>query len=449
MIDERELRDALHHRADSVGSLPINPPVAVRRARRRLLTTVSVSLVTIAALIAGAVIGVGHLTVSHPPVPVGEPAQWSRVQLDESAAMSGADPHAVAAGPNGYVAVGDISLATSGTGPQDPNLRAPNYQRFLDKSSAVAQTSVWTSSDGRHWSPVPPEGAPDSLNVNDVAYGHGVFVAVGITGAMFESYPPYAAWYSTDGTSWTEATVHTPDHPAWAPIHLYEVIATRFGFLASGGVGNDGFVWRSTDGRVWDPVPDESVFGGGEHHQQVHTLVEGGPGYMAFGVEARTDGVGPGVPLEWTSTDGVNWTRQTFDPNPLPWEIPGSVTAGGPELVAVGDAGSTGQTSSAVLWTSHDGLAWTRQDFPFSRFLSTVTWTGDRYLIGGEGGIWTSEDGETWTLVPDPDGAFAPDPSAFARKDASVEGFADGPGGLIATGTVGFEGTVWLENNSK
>ena len=446
MIEERELRDALRRRADAVGSMPIGPTVAVRRARRRLAMTASVSLITVAALVAGVVIGVARLTVAHRPVPASEPAQWTRVQLDQSAAMSGADPHAVAAGPSGYVAVGDISMATSGTGPQDPNLRAPNYQRFLGKTSSVAHTPVWTSPDWTHWTPVPPAGAPDSLGLGNVAYGHGLFVTVGNTGSLYDANPPdNAAWFSSDGVSWTQATIHAPDHPAWAPIRLFDVMATNFGFLVSGAIGDNGFVWQSADGRVWDPVSNESVFGGSTFRQQVQTLALGGPGYLAFGGEWRSDAGLGATPLLWTSTDGTSWTRQTFDPNPLPFEaIDGGVTTDGPRLVAAGEAGSTASTAAAVVWTSTDGVTWTRQDFPSSSYLFTVTYADGRYFIGGDGGIWTSGDGLAWTHVPDPNGAFTPDTSAFARQGAYVEAFADGPNGLIATGTVGLDGTVWV-----
>src|SRR5437588_2868272 len=138
MIEERELREALHRRADAVGSMPIGPTVAVRRARRRLAATASVSLLTIAALVAGVVIAAGHLTVAHRPVPASEPAGidvrdlvWSKVTANDATFGSSSMSGVVAVG-QGFVAVGGLSNGIS----------AP---------SSFGAGYVWVSADGSSW----------------------------------------------------------------------------------------------------------------------------------------------------------------------------------------------------------------------------------------------------------------------------------------------------------
>jgi len=91
------------------------------------------------------------------------------------------------------------------------------------------------------------------------------------------------------------------------------------------------------------------------------SVTVGGPGLVAVGADGQVAAV-------WTSTDGVTWTRAPHDPEAFgTGKVPDSatemegVTAGGPGLVAVGsvDEGVEEQSRSAV-WTSVDGITWTR-----------------------------------------------------------------------------------------
>ncbi len=107
---------------------------------------------------------------------------------------------------------------------------------------------------------------------------------------------------------------------------------------------------------------DQSVFGG-PNEQIMSSVTVGGPGLVAVGSDSRyaTENLS-GSAAVWTSVDGSTWSRVTHDE-----AIFGSggarmldVTTGGPGVVAVGGEGGFWSWSDAVVWTSIDGLTWSR-----------------------------------------------------------------------------------------
>ena len=74
------------------------------------------------------------------------------------------------------------------------------------------------------------------------------------------------------------------------------------------------------------------------------SVTAGGPGLVAAGWDGET-----GSGAVWTSVDGLTWSRVPHDSA----ELGDSLTVGGPGLVAVGEAGGF-----AVVWTSSDGILW-------------------------------------------------------------------------------------------
>jgi hypothetical protein len=105
----------------------------------------------------------------------------------------------------------------------------------------------------------------------------------------------------------------------------------------------------------------------------------------------------------WTSIDGITWTRVPDDVT-----VRGaltSVTAGGPGLVAVGiDA-----TEANGVWTSVDGITWSRVPNDISVFgkwpgwITDVTVGGpglvavgshdDDAAVHGDAAVWVTEEG--------------------------------------------------------
>jgi hypothetical protein len=70
MTDHTDVREFLRQMADEVPLSPVEPRPAVRRAKRRLVRTLSAATLVVAGIAAGSAVGIGRLTAAPPPVPV-------------------------------------------------------------------------------------------------------------------------------------------------------------------------------------------------------------------------------------------------------------------------------------------------------------------------------------------------------------------------------------------
>ena len=70
MTNPTDVREFLRQMADEVPLSPVEPRPAVRRAKRRLVRTLSAATLVLAAIVAGSAVGIGRLTAAPPPVPV-------------------------------------------------------------------------------------------------------------------------------------------------------------------------------------------------------------------------------------------------------------------------------------------------------------------------------------------------------------------------------------------
>jgi hypothetical protein len=192
---------------------------------------------------------------------------------------------------------------------------------------------------------------------------------------------------------------------------------------------------------TWSEVPyDEAVFGGAE----ISKVTVGGPGLVAVGSAGWGDDRRMAV---WTSVDGVTWARVAHDEAVFGGPRMGmeSVTAGGPGLVAVG-SGAPHDNGDAVVWTSVDGITWSRVPHDEAVFggrsdqqMTSVTVGGPGLvavgwdLVGGDAdaAVWTSPDGVTWSRVPHDEEVFG-----GGSHQAMWHVTAGGPG-LVAVGEDG------------
>ena len=187
--------------------------------------------------------------------------------------------------------------------------------------------------------------------------------------------------------------------------------------LDDSGGNPEAAVWTSPDGITWSR--DEAVFAG-ERGQLMWSVTLGGPGLVAVGWAAIDDpdlsGGDPDAAV-WTSPDGITWSRVPHDEavfGGIGAQAMTSVTAGGPGLVVVG-ADDSGGDPDAAVWTSPDGITWSRVPhdeavFGGERFqtMNSVTAGGPGLVAvgtdesGGDGdaAVWTSPDGVTWSRVP-------------------------------------------------
>jgi len=353
------------------------------------------------------------------PTTLGEsvpiPGTWSIVPRTEGGLGQGVIDSVAAGGP-GLVAVG-VNAYPEG----DP--------------------AMWTSVDGITWTQVPldEEVFGDGGPVSVITAGPGL-VAVG-----------HGVWTSVDGIVWSRV----PDEErifedAW----LTSVIVGGPGLVAVGvvaeGEGDNAAVWTSVDGIVWSRVPhDEATFG--ENHPSVDLSVfnvtVGGPGLVAVGMDWSGSDADAAV---WTSIDGLTWTRVPHDEEVFGGsghQAINGVTAAGPGLVAVGTERSGRQ--QAVVWTSVDGLTWTRVARDESGSLDggqmnsvvvsdtglvAVGWIGSVGGPNSDAAIWTSLDATVWSRVPHDEEAIG---------NGLMWGVVNTDRGLIAFGSDGTNAAVW------
>ena len=330
---------------------------------------------------------------------------WERVPHDDEVFGAFgvdrfAEASAVTAGGPGLVAVGSEGRGEAGV--------------------ALA----WVSADGLDWTRVelddPRERGATDLGVHAIAATDDGLVAVGIErGGPADVPESPAAWRSADGTDWTPITL-TPqgDAAVWGYL---SAVASYDGEVVAAGAndGPDGQRWIATvwhgsgdDGLSCVPHDDE-VFGG-PGMPWIHGLATGGPGLVAVGTtDAHHRDDPPWSPAAvWTSADGATWERVTHDDEVFGVDDDATmhdVVATGWGLIAVGER-VPGRDDPAQM-----------------RFVGTV---------------WTSPDGLTWTRLDDEGGTFSVD------GHTSLTAITSGPNGLVVVGGVGAGdgttiGAVW------
>lgn len=250
-----------------------------------------------------------------------------------------------------------------------------------DGTSAAA----WTAAD-EGWQRGDVEDADEIDRLRAVASGAGGFVAFG--GGDDQ---PSTGWTSDDGTVWTPAEATGVD------VRVNAVAADGDGWIAvgdriapEGGGTEAGVVLTSADGVTWELATDRLRVGDGTVSDVAvgddGTVVAVGfdtaggriwrnpasrrrpvdadaAGTTIQGVAVATDGfvalgraVGDLHPVVWTSADGRTWERRDLDTDVFPpTDEVNDLTGTDAGLVAAGGAPGGG-----VLWTSTDGLEWTR-----------------------------------------------------------------------------------------
>jgi len=291
------------------------------------------------------------------------------------------------------------------------------------------------------WVQVPhspdPSGADGSREMNSVVTWEDGFVAVGGDGGGVGRNA--AVWISVDGLEWSR--IDDPgglEADGWQTMKA--VVAGGPGLAAVGTSApglhrDDAAVWTSVAGLSWVRVPDDSgIFTGAGDHQMAD-VVAGGPGFVAVGLVGSMD---DGVAAVWTSEDGLVWSRVAHDDEVFGgdgWQFITGVVLSPSGFVAVGGDGS-GDDLDAAVWTSPDGLVWTRVvDTDGARAGS-----GDQAMVsvtsGGPGlvaigrekigsdfdsVVWVSPDGVSWTRIDTGDVFGGPGDQVVARV-AGVRG---------------------------
>ena len=221
---------------------------------------------------------------------------------------------------------------------------------------------------------------------------------------------------------------------------MWSVTAGGPGLVAVGGAGSNAAVWTSADGITWSRVPHNEAVFGGRASKTMWSVTVGGPGLVAVGDSGPHNDLSAAV---WTSLDGITWSRVPHNEEVFGGGSMSSVAVGGPGLVAVGfDGDPETAIHNAVVWTSPDGITWSRVPHNEAIFggetgvwMSSVTAGGPGLVaVGSDAAVWTSADGITWSRVPHNEAVFG---------DAGMSSvIAAGPG-LVAVGGDGSDAAVW------
>ncbi len=222
--------------------------------------------------------------------------------------------------------------------------------------------------------------------------------------------------------------------------------------------------WSSVDGLSWTELRsgDPAFAGAGPL-----TLVATTSGLVAWGQDGEPACSAPGagktcgpVPQAiWTSPDGVSWTR-AVGPADLSGATISSIATAPSGLVAVGQTAS----GRAAVWTSASGARWQRESLGAlftDAHLYSVRAAGPGFVIGGgTGSQQVSVTGGPASTVPVTAATWwSADGRSWtkgtversAAGGAYVSGIFVGEDGLVAVGSAsgGKEGTAWTSTDGQ
>jgi hypothetical protein len=291
-----------------------------------------------------------------------------------------------------------------------------------------ADGNVKLSTDGLSWADLGPRAGG-----GDVLFAAGPdLIASGPGSYGFGHYSASPVFVSDDALSWTEAKAEGPGGPSI-------VTAGGPGLI---GIGQDPTVrgiaaWTSVDGLRWAHAPGVSAYRGEHELVYIDSLIAGGPGFVASGTDGPSGSASTSSAAVWTSSDGLTWSRvplqASLGSNGFTEMTQVVRTATG--LLGVGFADGRyihGRLSAtAAVWASPDGITWERvavngEAFGTDATIADVIQAGPGLVAVGTGGIWTSPDGATWARASD-------------VGTCSFTAVTDGPAGLVAVG----DGCAW------
>lgn len=284
---------------------------------------------------------------------------------------------------------------------------------FDQSNDPASRPEILISSDnGQSWTRRLPVTSPaTSLNLYGIAYGGGLFVAVGDWDIdTFDA----VILTSTDGIAWTRRSNPSPDT-------LHRITYVNGQFVAVGGAGT---VLVSGDGVTW-----------------TNHSISFGPEFSAVAVKPGTPAILAAVGTNSTrvyrsSDDGATWSSAPHVPASLPTGVLRGISHAAGQFVAVGESGFIFSSPDAVSWTTRMGA----DIHPFgTRDLMAVTFGNGRFLAVGSGGaiIQSSADAVSAALP-----VLSLAPSALSLEAAEIGTTVDtlftvtnrGGSGLVVAG---------------
>lgn len=333
----------------------------------------------------------------------------------------------------------------------------------------VALAASLAACDGRPAEPEPvhvswtervlpdPDGPPGRTVVRDaVECGDGWWVV----GAVFLDRPTEtrdtrpAAWFSSDGETWTSVPVDARTY--WGRRAIINSVAcsrdrvAMLGARSGGAHGNPRVTSFHADGDRIVDVRAVFIQYGGVTATNVNAVSGGPAGWLITGNRIS----GPGV---WVTDDPREFTRVEAEPGLTDDGDLQSVAQGGgwagDEWIVVGGGARTGGSldPDPLAWTSPDGLAWTPQQMPATDEIEdaqrVLVLDDDRLLVVGRSGrqyaAWL-RDGDEWS------GAVTFGEIATSWRGAPyVASLARTPLGVLATVSTGDHYELWRSDDGR
>lgn len=206
---------------------------------------------------------------------------------------------------------------------------------------AVGNQNLATSTDGQNWT-LRTLGTTASLR--SVAFGNGTFVAVGDSSM---------AWLSDNGANWRAVPA------AQLPSNAYRIVFQNGTFRTVGGGGQ---IASSVDGSTWTREPISATV-------PLWDVAFGNGLWVAVG--------GTGTILHWRGGPWLNNSTRFATNTYL------GLAFAGNSFVMVGDG--------TLIWTSSDGANWVGRNALGNLRLASACFANGRFLVGGPDGLFTSD----------------------------------------------------------
>jgi hypothetical protein len=262
------------------------------------------------------------------------------------------------------------------------------------------------------WTRIGAEPPFGGASLNGVAYGDGLFVAVGDGGLIVTS---------PDGVAWTR-------RDSGETANLRGVTCADGRFVA---VGDAGTIVISDDGSAWAPVSGPTT-------SLLDAVTWSGSAFIAVG-EAETILVSP---------DGEGWSAAAGpEPYPAMWTLHG-VACGAGTCVAGGSAYESSHQPLGIVLRSDDGATWHSvfAETDFQQTIFDLAWNGQRFVaVGGNVvalRVASSVDGRSWDVTGFSNPGYQGF-SAVTSGDGTTIAFGDP--GRVATST---GGETWVQRDS-